>query len=382
MIIQQLQTDASVIDGTWGFTETFTPSAEGANYDYDFGVFSDVTGASTGKIWSFAPASNFLGREFTVSEEYNLSGILLNRVTSDGASRIHKLDNSSGGGLIRQKFHGYAVGSYGEFVAEIVLPMMAAEGAEIGLFNDAATQWNRNCWGFGFDLTGIISRSSYWGGWTKLRGGFLISPRHIVFASHYPLFPGDQVQFVKKGATAELDQVVTKTVQATTPFPYNPNSYDNHIGLLDSDVPAGISPIPCCDFSSRAPGIMCGKYSDLVLKTSSSKYIQGLGVDGGLFQFVIPDGSGYGSTYTTTGLAEYIADSIPYFAAFSAFIRPLLRGDSGSPHLQILSETTVGFRVISTTAQASDCNAAIVIVDTLGGVATGHTVTVAADPTL
>jgi len=258
---------------------------------------------------------------------------------------------------------------------------MAAEGAEWGLFNESATQWNRNCWGNAFDLSGIVTRSSFSGGWTKERGGLLVTPRHIVCANHFQIGVGQQVQFIKKGASAALDEVITHTLVAGCRFPNTDTGYDNYIYQLSADVPAGINPIPYCPVSERAPGIMCGKYSDLVLKTASSKALSSIGsFDIGLTQFVNSVGGAYGSTYTRTGLPEYVAEWIPYFEDCSEFIRPVLTGDSGSQHLVIRSATQVGFNTISSGASEASVNEAILAVDAIAGISTGRTVTVVAPP--
>jgi len=382
ILIAQNSTDGSVIDGTWLDTSTVSPAESGDNYTYDNGIFNDEISTINSRTWSFLPCLLFSASEFEITEEFNEGGVLLNRVTSGGSSRIYKLDSSTSGGLTKQKFHGFSEGGYGDYVASIILPMMVAEGAEWGLFNATATQWNRNCWGNSFDMSGIVTRSSIGSGWTKERGGFLITPRHVVLASHYQIGVGKQVQFIKKGMTPEMDQVIARTLIKGTRFPDQDAGFDNYIYLLDSTVPTGISPIPFCGINERAPGLMCGKLSDLVLKTGSDKsQLSGQGIDSGLSIFVNSTGGSYGSTYTRTGLPEYVAERIPFFEACAQFIRPVLAGDSGSPQLIVLGPTSVGFRNISSGATEASINQAIAAVDALAGISTGYTVTVEPNPT-
>lgn len=69
------------------------------------------------------------------------------------------------------------------------------------------------------------------------KAGILVSPRHVLFATHYKPADGSTIRFVTTGNT-----VVTRTLSSTISLP-NTGSYypDITIGLLDSDVPGTIS---------------------------------------------------------------------------------------------------------------------------------------------
>ena len=374
MILVQNNTNSSVIDGNWNDQTIITSGSESSNFVYDDGIFSSVTSSATSRVWNFIPNLKFSNLPHFTTTEYDSGGIRIERVTSRSSSRLYKLDSSVSGGVIQYKFHGFNAGTYGRYVADIITPLMEAEGAEWGLFNESATQWNRNCWGFGFDLTGIVTRSSYWGGWTKERGGFAITPRHIVCANHYPIGVGQQVRFITKGETPELDTVVTKTLTHGLKF-----GDDNLIYLLDSDLPTEISPIQWSNYEGRAPAVMCGQYSDLVLKTGSQYQQLGDRANDWRFQQFSADGI-VAKPYTRVGLHEFVNEWFPFYTNCAPFIRPLLSGDSGSPHLSILDENTMTFRTISTGGPLLDINAAIIAVDSAAGISTGYTVTVAPAP--
>jgi hypothetical protein len=208
-----------------------------------------------------------------------------------------------------------------------------------------------------------------------------MTPRHIRLANHFQIGIGQQVQFLIKGATPALDQVVTKTLTHGIRYP-NTNQgadFDSYIYLLDSDVPAGVTPFRCISPVSRAPSVFCGKYSDLVLATASNKNQIGGGVDSQLYPFVNSSGGVYGSTYTRVGLPEYVAEWMPFWDGYANFIRPLVSGDSGSQFLHIYDATEL---VFITTSEGESENEAIAAVDALAGISTGYTVTVAPDPTL
>ncbi len=95
---------------------------------------------------------------------------------------------------------------------------------------------NTNCWAADLDLTPISpwnSHNSY------RRAGILISPRHILFAGHYMINNSSTIRFVDAS-----NNVITRTMTAKERHPdysyiFGPQ-YDIAIGLLDSDVPAGI----------------------------------------------------------------------------------------------------------------------------------------------
>jgi hypothetical protein len=107
----------------------------------------------------------------------------------------------------------------------------------------ATYERNTNCWVYGLDLTSCSPWNSVYGG---KRAGVLVSPRHIVFANHFPLNNGSTIRFV-----AMDNQVVTRTVvsQAKVPDIFHPQGIygggwtetcDIKVAVLDSDVPSTI----------------------------------------------------------------------------------------------------------------------------------------------
>lgn len=97
--------------------------------------------------------------------------------------------------------------------------------------NYAATNYvrNTNCWASGFDLTCIAVYNS--NEKDSQMGGTLISPRHVVFAHHFAIPNGTQLQFVAKNNTV-VSRVLSNSVQI--------GSTDLQIGVLDSDVPTNL----------------------------------------------------------------------------------------------------------------------------------------------
>jgi len=69
------------------------------------------------------------------------------------------------------------------------------------------------------------------------KAGILVSPRHVLFATHYKPADGSTIRFVTATNT-----VVTRTLSSTIALPTISAYYpDITIGLLDSDVPGTIS---------------------------------------------------------------------------------------------------------------------------------------------
>lgn len=93
---------------------------------------------------------------------------------------------------------------------------------------------NVNFWLKDIDLTACSPWNSYDG---AFRAGVAISPRHIIFARHYPIADGAMLHFVTMD-----NQVVTRQLvgQSATDGAWQ---YDTIVGVLDSDLPASIKPM-------------------------------------------------------------------------------------------------------------------------------------------
>ena len=98
---------------------------------------------------------------------------------------------------------------------------------------------NPDCWAADLDLT-CISPWNSTGGAT--RAGTLVSPRHIVFAKHYMIGVGATVRFVKMDGTVVDRTMTAREYLGDAPQPWGDPIWDDIcVGVLDSDVPAGIN---------------------------------------------------------------------------------------------------------------------------------------------
>lgn len=91
---------------------------------------------------------------------------------------------------------------------------------------------NTDCWAYPLNLTGMSPWNSR-GGWT--RSGTAITPRHIILAAHYPLAISDTIRFITSD-----NVVITRTITGSQILD---DDTDTQICLLDSDLPASITPL-------------------------------------------------------------------------------------------------------------------------------------------
>jgi len=146
------------------------------------------------------------------------------------------------------------------YAATVAIDTNLALPAVIAIYSTmdhSATNYTRNpaCWAHSLDLTCVPvfnSDSFFW--YTNgccsyflpaRKGGTLISPRHIIFANHYPITNGATLRFVAMDNTV-VSRVLSNSMDVSTPIqavdaPGHTNTSssatDLRVGLLDSDVP-------------------------------------------------------------------------------------------------------------------------------------------------
>jgi len=142
------------------------------------------------------------------------------------------------------RFVGWEENSLARHISDSIDTLLSAHNPTTGKsiystrnHSSANYVYNPNCWAYG--LSSLLTSNSPWNsGFNNGRGaGTLISPRHIAFATHYQLSTNSTLRYVKMDGT-----VVTRTMISKKSLPNYKAAYpDITIGLLDSDVPEGIS---------------------------------------------------------------------------------------------------------------------------------------------
>jgi len=110
------------------------------------------------------------------------------------------------------------------------LPVEVYPETQLGWTAQFGTERNENCWAYGIDISGASPwNSSEWG----LKAGTAISRRHIIFAHHYQIPPGNTIKFIGTDNSTNIFTIVANKSLAGT---------DITIGLLSGDLPESVTP--------------------------------------------------------------------------------------------------------------------------------------------
>ena len=195
------------------------------------------------------------------------------------------------------------------------------------------------------------------------RAGTAITPRHAMLAAHYPLLAGDSLRFIASDNT-----IITRTVVQSQRIYYNGLGTDGQMILLDSDLPASIT--PCKLFPDGYE-----TYLPAGASTDAAFRLPILTLDqeekGIIYDLRKVNNSSIKSVVLTT----------PELPDRLAFYERVVSGDSGNPQF-----AAIGTELWIMTCWygsgpfygglVSELNAMITTLDTLQGDITGHTVTV------
>lgn len=198
------------------------------------------------------------------------------------------------------------------------------------------------------------------------RAGTAITPRHAVCANHYPVPVGATIRFVASDNT-----VITRTVVQAARIFCNGAGTDAWMILLDSDLPASIT--PCKIFPDGYE-----TYLPAGATTAAAFALPLLAMDfseNGIALDLITE-----KVQSNIPTMTYGAPTIPHRLAFYDSI---ISGDSGNPIFGVIGSE---LWLLSTFFGAgsgpfygglvTELNAMITTLDTLQGDITGHTVTV------
>lgn len=102
----------------------------------------------------------------------------------------------------------------------------ALTGDDVAIFANGLR--NPQCWGVGLDLTAFCITP---------QAGVLVSPRHVLFVTHYHPALGATLQWVTQD-----NQTISRTLSAIVSLPDTAYLHpDITVGVIDSEVPASIS---------------------------------------------------------------------------------------------------------------------------------------------
>ena len=213
----------------------------GASYETDFGVEVVYRQANYGQavtITSDTPAVlSAPGEDGTASYESSGTAILRG-ASEDGEVFLVSAETSSATGSV-DAFNEWIAGSAAK-QCEVEIDGRLEGSRDVYSSQDTVTGLsfarNANFFASDIDLTCV----SPWNSSGKnTMSGTLISPRHVLFAAHFQPSAGASIRFVQADGT-----VVTRTLSAIATHPgYAALALypDLAVGVLDQDVPAGIS---------------------------------------------------------------------------------------------------------------------------------------------
>jgi hypothetical protein len=218
-------------------------------------------------------------------------------------------------------FNGYVTGSLARNCGDAVDTRIAGKTAATAkpIFStanhDAGTYVrNTNCWAANLDLTCVSPWNSAGG---ISYAGTAISSRHIIFARHFQIPTNATIRFITTD-----NQVVTRTMTAKQSLSGSDATTDLTIGLLDSALPASITPAK-------------------VLPANTPDYLPSIGRVYAIPALAIDreENALITCLYQLTGdMARFQS---PSNATRVGYYEPLISGDSGNPAFLIIDNEPV-----------------------------------------
>lgn len=218
----------------------------------------------------------------------------------------------------------YDAGSLAKHITDSMIALVGSNiAANMPMFsirNDTTPAYTRypSCWASSLDLTGVSVWNSLG---ANTRAGVAITPRHTLHALHYPVTVGTTLRFV----TAD-NSVVTRTVSNVYSVPQSEYyAKDIQIALLDSDLPASITPLRF--LPANAADYLPSWGSSTIPAIGTNQFKSALCAPCRLVD------TQYGTKYVA--LVE--TDTEPYSHVYT----PIISGDSGSPVFLVVNATPV-----------------------------------------
>lgn len=278
--------------GTSGYTaEQVTRSST------DLGVLSPTVGNT--QLWTYVGTGSAKIQIVTPARTYER---LMN--TFSQSSVISRTQGTSTTGSLRRHMDTQVDTRIASFTSY-------AERAEMFSARDSVTPAytrNTSCWLSTVDLTPIAA----WNSDSNFqKGPTLISPRHVVGAAHYQWAVGTTVHFVE----ADND-VVVRTITAVASI----SGTDIILGVLNSDVPAGISfaRVLPADWATKLPTL--STFGVPVCSSNQGKRV---------------------SLRNVRSIGANVSCEPPNVTSRGTFYADVIGGDSGSPCFAVIADKMV-----------------------------------------
>lgn len=357
--------------------------------------------------WNEYEIQTLIGSNYTIenlSACQTLSGKIVAPVGNGGIGRIRvsdgvvsnilKCDTTKRSEQTFREFTEYAEGSVARYLYDQISPMFDStpDVDYFSTYNHSAAAYTRNpaCWAASVDLSCVVVASNSGSGWTRQRGGVLITPRHILIARHFPYGIGTQVRFSNAGGTIE-----TRTVIGTSAAS---NTADLWVCTLDSSVSVA-SPCPVTgDWLVQGLESLNGEWATwwtggVAVYTDQDAKIHACGIgytttlSQGPFGTLRVNGIQFPNCTTYAWAEPGVQGPIP--TVYSSLLNNPVPGDSGQPIFVLINGSPVllwvwtfpGGGVPTYLHNGAILNALIAVADVNAGISTGYTVTVAPDPT-
>lgn len=318
------------------------------------------------------------------------NGICKIRLSQRGWKKTYSYEFSSGlvESYIWQGFTGTSVTS----ILANNIRTKALAGGDLGYFanytqGDVTASRNSNCWLKDVDLSGSGLATDLFNSWSTANSGVLITPRHYIGVNHWVggtaqnMGAGKKIKFVSAAGV-----VYTRTVLAKYVYP---NS-DLFICVLDSNLPSDIKwlKIPGNWFVSTVGGVT--RLKGLGFKIHQDKRVSLCGFDNfngyDLYESIVTDSV---FSFSWINFFNNITNQYHYLNGLSSYQSEGIVGDSGglmgivlanneAAAVSLFTGSNYGFLMYEGNKTVLD--AGIVSVDSLAGVTTGYTFTVAPSP--
>lgn len=234
-IVGYINNDGSVVNSVVADAQIRTITAAYSDPYYDIGI----QGTSDDVAISLLDATGSLSGS-RVSRVSNGTCRVLARHPFLG--RLATLDMNRINDNVYDELHGYVTGSLAAHISDQTSALISGKtAADMPIFSvqDHTTPiYTRNltCWAAPLNLTAISPWNSLGGAY---RAGVAITPRHTLHAKHFGMTNGTVLRFI-----AADNSVISRTVSNVYNIPEAVTyGRDVQIALLDSDLPASITPV-------------------------------------------------------------------------------------------------------------------------------------------